>query len=74
MHVYHAGAGNVKKAVNVINPTEGNMELITTLWQTEAGGFRNASQNYSQLVLASMLELDDIINNRRGSLFTLNGE
>ncbi|MBI2281445.1 MAG: transglycosylase SLT domain-containing protein [Bacteroidetes bacterium] len=74
MHVYHAGAGNVKKAMDVINPEQGNMELITKMWQTEAGGFRNASQNYSQLVLASMLELDDIIYNRRSSLFTLNVE
>lgn len=61
LHVYHAGAGNVKHAINAINPKEGNLELITTLWQTEAAGFRNASQNYSQLALASMLELDDII-------------
>lgn len=61
LHVYHAGAGNVKKAIEVINPTVGNMELITTLWQTEAGAFRNASQNYSQLALASLLELDALI-------------
>ncbi len=61
LHVYHAGAGNVKKAINVVNPHEGNMQLITQLWQTEAGGFRNASQNYTQLALASMFELDDII-------------
>ncbi len=61
LHVYHAGAGNVKKALEVINPTEGSMELITTLWQTEAGQFRNASQNYSQLALASLLELDALI-------------
>lgn len=61
LHSYHAGAGNVKKVIDVINPIEGNMELITTLWQTEAGGFRNASQNYSQLILASFLELDEII-------------
>lgn len=74
MHVYHAGAGNVKKVMNVINPENGDMNLIITLWQTEAGGFRNASQNYSQLVLASMLELDDLISNRRGSLFTINAE
>ena len=64
LHVYHAGAGNVKKAINVINPTDGNMDLITTLWQTEAGGFRNASQNYTQLALASMFELDEIINEK----------
>ncbi|MCO6501414.1 MAG: transglycosylase SLT domain-containing protein [Vicingus serpentipes] len=63
LHVYHAGAGNVKHAIAAINPTVGNMELITQLWQTEAAGFRNASQNYSQLALATMLELDRIIYN-----------
>jgi len=61
LHSYHAGAGNVKNAVNQINPTKGNMKLITTLWQTEIGSFRNASQNYSQLALASLIELDKII-------------
>ncbi|MCB9360210.1 MAG: transglycosylase SLT domain-containing protein [Flavobacteriales bacterium] len=61
LHVYHAGAGNVKHAINAIDPEKGDLNLITTLWQTEAAGFRNASQNYSQLALASMLELDDII-------------
>lgn len=74
MHVYHAGAGNVKKVMDAINPSKGDMELITTLWQTEAGGFKNASQNYSQLVLASILELDEIIIQRRSALFTLKGE
>ncbi len=64
LHVYHAGAGNVKKVLDVINPEKGNMELITTMWQTEAGGFRNASQNYSQLALASILELNAIIYNK----------
>jgi hypothetical protein len=61
LHTYHAGAGNVKNAVNHINPKEGNMGLITRLWQTEVGSFRNASQNYSQLALASLIELDKII-------------
>lgn len=61
LHTYHAGAGNVKNAINVINPTIGNKELITTLWQTEIGSFRNASQNYSQLALATLIELDRII-------------
>ena len=64
MHVYHAGAGNVKNAINVINPTKGDMNLITTLWKTEVGSFRNASQNYSQLALASLIELDNIIYNK----------
>ncbi len=61
LHTYHAGAGNVKNAINHINPTKGDINLITTLWQTEVGAFRNASQNYSQLALASLMELDEII-------------
>lgn len=64
LHTYHAGAGNVKNAINYINPTKGDMKLITTLWQTEVGSFRNASQNYSQLALASLIELDKIIYNK----------
>ena len=63
LHVYHAGAGNVKNAIDYINPCEGNMNLIVSLWQTEVGSFRNASQNYSQLALASLMELDKIIYN-----------
>ncbi len=74
MHVYHAGAGNVKKVIDVINPEKGDMALITTMWQTEAGGFKNASQNYSQLVLASMFELDNILNNSCNGLITLKSE
>jgi hypothetical protein len=61
LHTYHAGAGNVRNAINHINPNEGDINLITTLWQTEVGSFRNASQNYSQLALASLIELDHII-------------
>ncbi|MCB0401176.1 MAG: transglycosylase SLT domain-containing protein [Flavobacteriales bacterium] len=63
LHAYHAGAGNVKAAIDVIGPEKGDMNLITTLWRTEAGQFRNASQNYSQLALASLIELDNIIYN-----------
>jgi hypothetical protein len=69
LHVYHAGAGNVKRAIDVVNPSQGNMQLITQLWQTEAGGFRNASQNYSQLALASMFELNDLIYNNCEQLY-----
>lgn len=69
LHSYHAGSGNVKKVIDVINPTEGSIELITTLWQTEAGGFRNASQNYSQLILASFLELDKIIYQKSSFIY-----
>lgn len=61
MHIYHAGAYNVQKALYSFAPTEGNMELIYTLWQTSAGRFKSSSQNYSQLVLAAMLEMDERI-------------
>lgn len=69
LHVYHAGAGNVRKAIDVISPLQGSKELITTLWQTEAGSFRNASQNYSQIALASLLELDHIIYEKCNSIY-----
>jgi hypothetical protein len=62
MHIYHAGAGNVSKVIEAINPTEGGQQLITQMWQTKAGGFGNASQNYSQVVLAALLTLDDILH------------
>jgi hypothetical protein len=34
------------------------MNLIYTLWRTETKHFKSASQNYSQLVLAAMLEVN----------------
>ncbi len=63
LHVYHAGAANVKNAMDSIPSSVTEMNIITTLWQTEAGNFRNSSQNYSQLALASLIELDNIIYN-----------
>lgn len=59
MHTYHAGAYNVQKALFSFSPTEGNMDLIYTLWRTQTGRFKSASQNYSQLVLAAMLEMNE---------------
>lgn len=61
LHVYHAGAYNVAAVINKIKPEEGGTQLIQTMWQTEAGQFRNASQNYTQLALAAMLIFDEII-------------
>lgn len=64
LHNYHAGAGNVEKLLtNVVKPNLGNKNLITKIWQSEYGAFRNSSQNYSQLALASLLVLDDFIVN-----------
>ena len=58
MHVYHAGFYNVQKALFTFNPSQGNMDIIYNLWKTQAGKFKMASQNYSQLVLAAMIEMD----------------
>jgi hypothetical protein len=61
LHVYHAGASNVAAVIDKINPSEGNQELITQMWQTKAAHFGNNSQNYSQLALASQLILHEMI-------------
>ena len=59
MHIYHAGAYNVQNALFTFTPTEGNMALILNLWKAQTGRFKSASQNYSQLVLAAMLEMNE---------------
>lgn len=62
LHVYHAGAYNVGKAIKCV-PEDlrcGN-DIITELWKVECGSFRNASQNYSQVALASLIELESVI-------------
>ena len=59
MHSYHAGAGNVKRALFSFRPTVGDINLIYTLWRTETNRFKSASQNYSQLVLAAILEVNE---------------
>jgi hypothetical protein len=35
------------------------MQLIYTLWHTQTKQFKSASQNYSQLVLAALLEVNE---------------
>jgi hypothetical protein len=59
MHIYHAGAYNVQKALYSFNPAAGNMDMIYTLWRTQTAKFKSASQNYSQIVLAAMLEMNE---------------
>ena len=56
--MHHAGAGNVKAALEVIKPSQGDFSVIQTLWHTQAKAFKSASQNYSQLALAAMLEMN----------------
>jgi hypothetical protein len=62
LHIYHAGAYNVKNALIKIDTDLKDMDLIQELWETEAKGFRNASQNYSQVALASIIQLNELIH------------
>ncbi|MEM6262597.1 MAG: transglycosylase SLT domain-containing protein [Bacteroidota bacterium] len=62
LHAYHAGAGNVAKAFTVLKPRQGGMKLIKQLWNARKGGYQNASQNYSQVALAAMLELQRVVD------------
>lgn len=62
MHCYHAGAGNVNSALSAINAKSGGQALIQKLWKTTAGGFGNESQNYSQIALAAILELTNLVD------------
>jgi hypothetical protein len=61
MHVYHAGAGNVRAVVNACGRQESGEDLIKKMWVTTAASFGNSSQNYSQLALAAHLKLEEII-------------
>lgn len=58
MHVYNAGAGNVRTALFTISEPLSGMPLIYKLWNTNAGRFQSSSQNYSQLILAAFVEYD----------------
>lgn len=61
LHIYHAGAGNVSAVLDAIQPSKGNIDLIQTMWNTEAGQFKNASQNYSQLALATAMIIEEMM-------------
>lgn len=61
LHAYHAGAGNVAGVVKKINACEGGLPFVQTVWQTTYGGFKNASQNYSQLALAAFCNFNDLV-------------
>ncbi|MBK9638488.1 MAG: hypothetical protein IPO63_12005 [Bacteroidetes bacterium] len=74
LHAYHAGAGNLACAINKINPTEGGQSLIKTLWKTECGGFKNESQNYSQIALAALMNFENITRIDGDSIFLIQGD
>jgi hypothetical protein len=63
MHVYHAGAYNVRNALQMIPSVSSGKAFIQALWNVEYGSFKNAAQNYSQLVLSSYLEFNQYMMN-----------
>jgi tetratricopeptide (TPR) repeat protein len=74
LHSYHAGAGNVAGIIRKIKPCEGGMQLIQTVWQTTYGGFKNASQNYSQLALAAFCNFDQLVMQKNDSVYLIDGD
>ena len=74
LHAYHAGAGNLACAINKIDPAEGGQSLIKTLWKTECGGFKNESQNYSQIALAAIMNFENITRLDGDSIFLVQGD
>jgi hypothetical protein len=74
LHAYHAGAGNVRCVLNTLQPKTGGIELFKQIWQTECGGFKNESQNYSQIALASLTNFDDLIQRDGDTVFLVQGD
>jgi hypothetical protein len=74
LHAYHAGSGNVSGVIKKINPCEGGMELLQTVWKTSYGGFKNASQNYSQLALAAFCNFDQMVMQPTDSVYLIDGD
>jgi len=69
MHIYHAGASNVRAVVAKIGKVKSGQELIQKMWQTTAAGFGNNSQNYSQLALAAQLIIYQMTNGQSAKDF-----
>ena len=61
LHIYHAGAKNVESLLSQLEEPIQGMELIQWMWNNEYGNFKNASQNYSQIAIAAMLTLKEIV-------------
>lgn len=74
LHAYHAGAGNLAGVIRKINPSTGGMPLIQDVWQTTYRGFKNASQNYSQLALAAFLNFDELVMQPKDSVYLIDGD
>ena len=73
LHIYHAGARNVESLLSQLDQPLQGMELIKWMWRNEYGNFKNASQNYSQIAIAAMLTLKDIVLSDCEYIFDCNG-
>ena len=73
LHIYHAGARNVESLLSQLEQPLQGMELIKWMWINEYGNFKNASQNYSQIAIAAMLTLKDIVLSDCEYIFDCNG-
>lgn len=74
LHAYHAGAGNVRCVINALDPKAGGLQLFEQIWQTTCGGFKNESQNYSQIALASLMNFDELIEQDGDTVFLVKGD
>jgi tetratricopeptide (TPR) repeat protein len=60
--------------IDAINPKEGGVALFQKVWQTTCGGFKNESQNYSQIALASLLNFDQLISQNMDTVYLIKGD
>ena len=48
--------------------------MFKNIWQTTCRGFKNESQNYSQIALASLVNFDQLINLNKDTVFLISGD
>ena len=48
--------------------------FVLQIWQTTCGGFKNESQNYSQIALASLVNFDALVQQDGDTVFLVQGD
>ena len=74
LHAYHAGAGNIRCVIDQLRPSFGGPALFKQIWNTTCRNFKNESQNYSQIALASLINFDQLINQFGDTVFLIQGD
>jgi hypothetical protein len=74
LHAYHAGMGNIRCVLDQISPTEGGIPLFQKVWSSTCRGFKNESQNYSQIAIASIINFDHVVNQFGDSVYMILGD